>query len=73
MDGIVLITAVFTVFTGIHSIIHIMDHIMDLIMADIGAAVLITAMELLLTTDLREKSGSINPEVPDCHPGAWAL
>lgn len=69
MDGIVLITAVFTVFTGIHSIIHIMD----LIMADIGAAVLITAMELLLTTDLREKSGSINPEVPDCHPGAWAL
>lgn len=69
MDGIVLITAVFTVFTGIHSIIHITD----LIMADIGAAVLITAMELLFMTDLREKPGSINPEAQGYHPGAWAL
>lgn len=69
MDGIVLITAVFTVFTGIHSIIHIMD----LIMAVIGEAVLTTAMELLFTTDLREKPGSINPEAPGYHPGVWAL
>lgn len=69
MDGIVLITAVFTVFTGIRSI----THIMDLIMADIGAAVLTTAMELLYMTDLREKAGSINPAAPDCLPGVWAL